>query len=84
MLDRSDEAYVGTERGRHKVLTLRRREATERVDFTFLNAVSARSWDVTKGVREAVRVVLPDAVSSPVDGRGGCDSKGSTSVHQQG
>ena len=29
--DRSDELYVGTERGMHKVRTVRRREATERV-----------------------------------------------------
>ena len=32
------------QRGTHKVRTLRRREATERVDFAFLNAVSARPW----------------------------------------
>ena len=31
MSDWSDELYVGTERGVHKVRTLRRREATERV-----------------------------------------------------
>ena len=35
--DLSDELYVGTERGMHKVRTVRRREATERVDCTFLN-----------------------------------------------
>ena len=61
--DRSDELYVGTERGMHKVRTVRRREATERVDLTFLNSVSARPWDGPKKVRD-VRVVLLD-VSSP-------------------
>ena len=50
--DRSDELYVGTERGMHKVRTLRRREATERVDVTFLNSVSARPWDGRKKERE--------------------------------
>ena len=39
MSDRSDEVYVGTERGMHKVRTPRRREATEQVDFAFLNPV---------------------------------------------
>ena len=39
--DRSDELYVGTERGKQKVRTVRRHEATERVDLTFLNSVSA-------------------------------------------
>ena len=34
--DRSDELHVGTERGMHKVRTVRRREATERVDLKFL------------------------------------------------
>ena len=47
----------------HKVRTVRRREATERVDLTFLNSVSARPWGGPKSVRD-VRVVLPD-VSSP-------------------
>ena len=61
--DRSDELYVGIERGMHKVRTVRRREATERVDLTFLNAVSARPWDGPKSAK-VVRVVLPD-VSSP-------------------
>ena len=61
--DRSDELYVGTERGMHKVRTVRCREATERVDFTFLYSVSARPWDGPKKVRD-VRIVLPD-VSSP-------------------
>ena len=51
-------------RGMHKVRTVRRREATERVDLTFLNSVSARPWDGPKKVRD-VRLVLPD-VSSPV------------------
>ena len=55
--DRSDELHVGTERGMHKVRTVRRREATERVDLTFLNSVSARPWDGPKKVRD-VRVVL--------------------------
>ena len=61
--DQSDELYVGTERGMHEVPTVRRREATERVDLTFLNSVSARPWDGPKKVRD-VRIVLPD-VSSP-------------------
>ena len=47
----------------HKVRTVRRREATERVDFTFLNSVSARPWDEANKVRD-MRVVLP-GVSSP-------------------
>ena len=51
--DRGDELYVGTGR----------REATERVDLTILNPVSARPWDGPKKVRD-VRIVLPD-VSSP-------------------
>ena len=63
MSDRSDELHVGTERGIHKERTVGRREATERVDLTFLNSVSARPWDGPKKVRE-VRSVLPD-VSSP-------------------
>ena len=57
--DRSDELYVGTERGMHKVRTVRRREATERFDLTFLNTVTARPWDGPKSAKE-VRVVLPD------------------------
>ena len=60
--DRSDELCVGTERGMHKVRTVRRREATERVDLTFLNSVSARPWDGPKKVRD-VRIVLPDVMS---------------------
>ena len=43
MSDRSDELYVGTEIGMHTVRTVRRREATELVDLTFLNSVSART-----------------------------------------
>ena len=50
--DRSDELHVGTERAMHMVRTVRRREATERVDLTFLNSVSARPWDGPKKVRE--------------------------------
>ena len=50
--DRSDELDVSTERGMHKVRTVRRREAT------------GRPWDGPKKVRD-VRIVLPD-VSSPV------------------
>ena len=61
--DPSDELYLGAGRGSHKVRTARRREATERVDLTFLNSVSARPWDGPKKVRD-VRVVLPD-VRSP-------------------
>ena len=63
VFDRSDELYVGTERGMHKVRTVRRREATERFHLTFLNTVTARPWDRPKSAKE-VRVVLPD-VSSP-------------------
>ena len=62
MFDRSDELHVGTERGMHKVRTVRRREATERVDLTFLNSVSARPWDGPKKVRD-VRAVLLDVSS---------------------
>ena len=51
--DRSDELDVGTKRGLHKVRTVRRREATERDDLTFLNSVSARPWDGHKKVRDA-------------------------------
>ena len=55
--DRSDELHVGTERGMHKVRTVRRREATERVDLTFLNSVSARPLGRTQeGERRANRV----------------------------
>ena len=50
-------------RGMHKVRPARRREVTERVDFTFLNSVSARPWDGPKKVKD-VRIVLSD-VSSP-------------------
>ena len=60
--DQSDELYVGRKRGMHKVRTLRRREATERVDLTFLNSVSARPWDGPKKVRD-VRVVLLEVSS---------------------
>ena len=59
--DRSDEIHVGTERGMHKVRTVRRREATEKVDLTSLNSVSARP-DGPKKARD-VRVVLPDVRS---------------------
>ena len=54
--DQSDELYVSTERGMHKVRTVRRREAAERVDVTFLNSVSARPWDGHKKVRDASSV----------------------------
>ena len=47
----------------HKVRTVRRREATERVDLTFLNSVSARPWDGPKKVRN-LQIALP-YVSSP-------------------
>ena len=60
--DRSNELYVGAERGMHKVRTVRRREATERVDLTFLNSVTARPWDGPKEVRD-VRIVLLDVSS---------------------
>ena len=60
--DRSDELYVGTERGTHKVRTLGRREATERADFTFLNDVLARPWDGSNSARD-VRVGLLDVSS---------------------
>ena len=45
--------------------TLRRREATERVDLTFLNAVSAKPWDGPKSAKD-VRVVLLDVSSLAV------------------
>ena len=48
MSDWSDELYVGTERGMHKFRTVRRREATEQVDLTFLNSVPATPWDGPK------------------------------------
>ena len=60
--DRSDELYVGTDGGMHKVRTVRRREATERVNLTFLNSVSAKPWDGPKKVRD-VRIVLLDVSS---------------------
>ena len=63
MSDRSDELHVGTERG--MVRTLRRREATERVAFAFLNAVSARPWNGAKSAKD-VRVVVPDGSSPAV------------------
>ena len=64
VFDRSDELFVGTKRGgMHKVRTVRRREATERVDLMFLNSVSPRPWDGPKKVRD-VRIVFPD-VRSP-------------------
>ena len=63
--DPRDELYVGTKRGVHKVRTVRRREATERVDVTFLNSVSARPWDGPKKVRD-VRSVLLDVSSLAV------------------
>ena len=64
--DRSAELYVGTEKGTPKVRTLKRREATERGDLEFLNAVTARPWDGPKSAREPLRVVLPDASSLAV------------------
>ena len=42
------------------------REATERVDLEFLNAVSPRPWDGSESGREPVRVVLPDVSSLAV------------------
>ena len=71
---------VTSSRGVHKVRTVRRREATERVILTFLNSVSARLLDGKK-VRD-VRIVLPDVSSPAVEGRGRSDREGSTSVHQ--
>ena len=62
MSDRSDELYVGMERGMRKVRTLRRREATERVDLIFVDTVTARSWDGPKSAKE-VRVASPDVSS---------------------
>ena len=56
--DRSDELHVGTERGMHKVRTVRRREATERVAHV-PDSVSARPRDGPKKVRD-VRIVLPE------------------------
>ena len=50
-----DGAFLGvSQRGMHKVRTVRRREATDRVDLTFLNSVSARPWDGPKKVREVL------------------------------
>ena len=54
--DRSDELYVGTERGMHKFRTVRLREATERVDLTFLNSVSETLGRTQEGERCANRV----------------------------
>ena len=59
VFDRSDELYVGTDRGMHKVRTLRRCEATERVDDAFLDAVTASPLDGLKSAKE-VRVLLTD------------------------
>ena len=69
----SDELHVGRERGRLNVRTVRRREATERVDFTFLNSVSAGPWDGPQSAKD-VRIVLLDV----------SNGKDPTSVHQQG
>ena len=74
---------VGTERGMHKVRTVRRREATERVDLTFLNSVSARPWDGPKKVTD-VRIVLPGGSSPAAMAEAEAIGKGPTSVHQQG
>ena len=86
MSDRSDELYVGTERGMHKVRTVRRREATERVDLTFLNSVSARPWDGPKKVRDVRMRCCEADVKCHVcgDGRGRTAiGKGhETSVHR--
>ena len=60
--DRSDELCVSTERGMHKVRTVRRREATERVDLTFRNSVSVRPWDGPQKVKDEL-IVLPDVSS---------------------
>ena len=76
--DRSDELHVGTETGMHKVRTLRRREATERVDFASLNAVSAGPWNDPKSAKEAVRVVRPDVSSLAVM------AEADAPAHQQG
>ena len=81
--DRSDELHVGTEKGMHKVRTVRRHEATERIDLTFLNSVSARSRDGPKKVRD-VRVVLPDVSSLAAMAEAEAIGKGPTSAHQQG
>ena len=50
------ELHADTERGMHKVRTVSRREATERVDLTFQNSVSAKPWNGPKKVRD-VRIV---------------------------
>ena len=52
----------------HKVRTLSRCEAIERIDFAFLNAVQARPRDGSKSAKEAVRVALPDVSSLAVMG----------------
>ena len=81
--DRSGELHVGTERRMHKVRTVRRREATERVDLTLLNSVSARPWDGPKKVRD-VRIVLPDVSSPAAMAEAEAIGKRSRSFHQQG
>ena len=50
--DRSDELFVGTERGMHKVRTLRRQEATERVDFDFSEHLRQRGHGSFPRVRK--------------------------------
>ena len=55
---------MGTEKGIHKVRSIRRREATERIDLVMLDKITARPWDGPTAVKGPVRVVLPD-VSSP-------------------
>ena len=81
--DQSDELHVGTERGMHKVRPVIRREATERVDLTFLSSVSVRPRDGPKKVRD-VRVVLPVVSSPAAMAEAEAVGKGPTSVHQQG
>ena len=62
MSDGSDELFVGTERGMHKVRTVRRHEATERIDLTFLNSVSARPWDGYKKVSSPAAMAGAEAI----------------------
>ena len=60
--DRTDELYVGTERDMHKFRTLRRGEATERVDLIFLECCVGEILGWPKSAKD-VRVVWPDVSS---------------------
>ena len=70
------------QRGMHKVRTVRRREATERFDLTFLNTVTARPRDGPKSAKE-VRVVPPDVSSLAAMAEAEAIGRTRRSVHQQ-